>query len=108
MFLDEWLLIGRTFSRRRSGDGGGVMRAIKGNIWAMATFAPDVAFSPQLDVSERDARGFVLRRMACSFERQPFTEPLSRTIVDPSKSNFPCNVNKMETSHGTSDWHRGP
>jgi hypothetical protein len=56
MVDDEWLLIGRAYSRLRSvrDRGAGVMRTIKGNIWAIPTFAataifcPAVVFSPQL------------------------------------------------------------
>ena len=45
MFLDEWLLIGRMFVRR---PGAGVLKAIKGNIWAIPAFAAAVVFSPQM------------------------------------------------------------
>jgi hypothetical protein len=55
MVDDEWLLIGRAYSRFGSPrPGAGVMRTIKGDIWAIPTFTaavvfcPVVVFSPQL------------------------------------------------------------
>ena len=83
MFLDKWLLIGRM----SCGDqGAGVLKAIKGNIWATPAFTAAVVFSPQMHGSKWDARGILLRRMACSFGGQAFAKPHQHTIL--ARANF--------------------
>jgi hypothetical protein len=52
------------------------MKAIKGNIWAIPAFIAAVVFSPQLHLSKWNARGMLLRRMACSFDGHAFTNSL--------------------------------
>jgi hypothetical protein len=54
--------------------GAGVLKAIKGNIWASAVFVAAVVFSPQMRGSKWGARDILLGRMACSFGGQAFTK----------------------------------
>jgi hypothetical protein len=64
----------------------GVMRAIKGNIWAIRNFADYTVFSPQPLGSQEGARGSPPRRM--NYPSLLFTQDPLQAIV--SKANSPA------------------
>jgi hypothetical protein len=64
----------------RGRDRAGVLKAIKGNIWASAVFVAAVVFSSQMHGLKWGARDILLGRMACSFCGQAFTKPHQHII----------------------------
>src|SRR5207302_3370784 len=100
---------------RRFGNGAagtGVMEIIKGNIGAIGgftaigAFTVIVVFSSQGRGSKEGARSSLLWENDLPFCSQAVHLAALAEYIGVCK--FPCNLNDMRSSHGTSDWRCRP
>src|SRR5215813_1537637 len=82
------------------------MKAIEGDIGATPYFSVTEVLSPQGRRSKDSATRFHARENDLPF----LTNPVHPSGFADYNSNdkFPCNLNDMRLSHGTSDWRRRP